>query len=71
MTDDVLKPHDLQVDDVKPVPHPLQWFKYNQTWGEHLLTGFGGTSLCATDEKTAAVYYAVVSAISPSLKLAC
>ena len=60
LTDDVLKPYDLYVDDTQPVPRPRQFFEFVKEWGEHQLTGFGGTSICATDEKTGAVYYAVV-----------
>jgi hypothetical protein len=62
LTDDVLKPYDLYIDDAEPVPHPRQFFQYNSEWGEHQLTGFGGTSICETDETTGAVYYAVVGA---------
>lgn len=64
MTDDVLKPYDLYVDDRKPVPGPRQFFEFVREWGEHLLTGFGGTSICAVDEKTGAVYYAIVCSIA-------
>lgn len=64
MTDDVLHPYDLYHDDTEPVARPLQFFTYKEDWGEHMLTGFGGTSICSTGEETGAIYYAVVSLLS-------
>lgn len=63
MTDNVLRPYDLYFDDTTPVARPMQFFTFNEEWGEHMLTGFGGTSICSTGEQTGAIYYAVVSGV--------
>jgi hypothetical protein len=63
MTNDPLKPHDLGLNGDSPVSHQLQFVPYNSTWGEDGSYGFGGTSLCATDDaaEEGLVFYLVVS----------
>lgn len=71
MGDDVLKPVDLYTDGASPVQHPTQFFPIREEWGENVLSGFGGTSICAITDTMGIVYYAPVSFGAPSLKMAC
>lgn len=61
LTDDPLTVVDLNLNDDCPVPHQNQLIPFNEEWGETNQYGFGGTSLCETDEEsaTAALYYLV------------
>ncbi|KAK0628785.1 hypothetical protein B0T17DRAFT_505415 [Bombardia bombarda] len=61
LTDDPLTVVDLNLNNDHPVPHQLQFIPFNPAWGENNTYGFGGTSLCETDARTAtaAIYYLV------------
>jgi hypothetical protein len=50
VTDSALKVQDLNLNSDKPVPHPQQFVPFNANWGETNQYGFGGTSLCATND---------------------
>lgn len=63
MTMDVLKTEDLNLNGDSPIRHTQQFIPFNTSWGEDQSYGFGGTSLCATNNSTleGAVFYVVVS----------
>lgn len=63
MTSDILKTHDLNLNGDTPVGHQTQFIPYNTEWGETQSYGFGGTSLCATNNtaQEGVVFYVVVS----------
>jgi hypothetical protein len=68
MTSDVLKPIDLNINGGTPVGHQLQFVPFNTAFGEDQSYGFGGTSLCATNNtaQEGAAFYVVVGSLHPS-----
>ena len=62
LTDDPLLVTDLHLNNDTPVPHQEQLVPYNESWGETITTGFGGTSIVESTDGTGALYYLVVCA---------
>jgi hypothetical protein len=64
MTPNILKTHDLNLDNDAPVAHQNQFIPSYASWGDNQSYGFGGTSLCSTFDfpyyGNAAVFYVVV-----------
>jgi hypothetical protein len=70
LTSDPLTVVDLNLNNDSPVQHQNQFVPYNTAWNETNTYGFGGTSLCETNNATGegVIYYLVVrfSLLKPS-----